>query len=164
MKNMVIDGVESKYYFIDVNGNIENKHGHQMTPFISNSGYARVKLTVGCERGMYSVHRPLAETYLENPKNFPIVNHLNSIRDDNRVENLQWATNSMNQLQRFRENGHEGTKRRPVAQICLYRDKVIREWGSAIDATREIGVANQNIYKVCRGQRQSAGGYGWKYI
>ena len=164
MKPAVIDGVTSDYYFIDKQGNLRNAKGHNMTNHTSYNGYERVKLSVGVKRGMYLVHRIVAETYIENPNNLPIVNHLNSVRNDNRVENLEWATNSKNQLQRFRENGHKGTKRKPVKQLDPDTREVLKVWGSPIDVTRSIGIAYQNISKVCRGKRNTAGGYAWEYV
>ena len=135
-----------------------------MTNHLMNNGYERVKLSVGVKRGMYLVHRIVAETYIENPNEYPIVNHLNSVRNDNRVENLEWTSNSKNQLQRFRENGHKGTKRKPVKQIDPSTREVIKVWESPIDVTRSVGIAYQNISKVCRGHRRTAGGFSWEYI
>ena len=42
------------------------------------------------------MHRVIAEAWIPNPNNFPDVNHINAIRDDNRIENLEWVTHSMN--------------------------------------------------------------------
>lgn len=163
MKNIIIGGKENNYYQVDRMGNVFNKDGHQMTLFKSNNGYLRVKLSVGCKRGMYLVHRLVASTYVNNPHGYPIVNHKNSVRDDNTADNLEWATNSMNQLQRFRENGFKGTKRRPVLQIEIHTGTVVRTWESAIDAHIDTGIQRSNIYKVCRGLRKAAGGYKWEY-
>ena len=39
----------------------------------------------------------------------------------------------------------------------------IKEWVSAIEAARELGIARSNICKCCKGERKSAGGYVWRY-
>ena len=44
----------------------------------------------------YKVHRVVAETCIPNPENYPFVDHINRVRDDNRPCNLRWATRSMN--------------------------------------------------------------------
>ncbi len=63
-------------------------------------GYKVVELS----RKSYTIHRLVALTYIPNPLNKKTVNHKNSIKDDNRVSNLEWMTNKEN-LQHASENG-----------------------------------------------------------
>lgn len=135
-----------------------------MKQFKTYNGYMRVKLSVDCRRGMYLVHRIVAETYLDNPNNYPIVNHKNNMRSDNNVDNLEWATNSMNQLQRYKDGRHRGTKCKPVLQIDRYTGESIKQFDSPLFAEQELGICRQNICKVCNGSRNHAGGYFWKYV
>lgn len=42
------------------------------------------------------IHRAVATTFIPNPNNYPCVNHINLIRDDNRADNLEWCTHKQN--------------------------------------------------------------------
>lgn len=55
-------------------------------------GYMQVTVGKTGNRTQYRVHRMVAEAFIPNPDNLPEVNHKNFIRDDNRVENLEWST------------------------------------------------------------------------
>lgn len=93
---MLVNGSETPY-IITAEGEVFNADGHRMTKHLTHDGYYRVKLSIGCKRGMYRVNRLVAENYIPNPNNYPMVNHLDSNRTNNRVDNLEWCTNSHNQ-------------------------------------------------------------------
>ena len=71
---------------------------------ISEKGYLRAVLPIGTFR----VHRLVAEAFIPNPNNLPQINHLNGVKTDNRVINLEWSSNSSNQKHRYSELGHSG--------------------------------------------------------
>lgn len=59
-------------------------------------GYEGVNLKIGGKSYRKKVHRLVAEAFIDNPDNYPCIDHINGIRDDNRVENLRWCTVKMN--------------------------------------------------------------------
>lgn len=69
--------------------------GRELTPWLVD-GYPRVALTRDGKPKQVHVHRILAEAFIPNPYNLPVVRHLNDIRDDNRIENLSWGSVSDN--------------------------------------------------------------------
>ena len=76
---------------------------------LTTKGYKRVCLTKDCKHKFYAVHRIVAEAFIPNLNNKPQVNHINGIKTDNRVENLEWCTNSENQKHSY-DNGLKNKK------------------------------------------------------
>ena len=72
--------------------NIESKHVKSLRQ--SGKGYWRVTLYPSAKT--YSVHRLVAQTFLNKPDDMNSVNHKNGIKDDNRLENLEWCTPKQN--------------------------------------------------------------------
>lgn len=60
--------------------------------------YVKIILCDGDRKRVDSVHRIVAEFFIPNPKNLPMINHKNGVKHDNRVENLEWCTQSDNVL------------------------------------------------------------------
>ena len=59
-------------------------------------GYATVNLYNNGKMKTFSVHRLVAEAFLENPKGYPEINHLDEDKKNNRLSNLEWSTSSLN--------------------------------------------------------------------
>jgi hypothetical protein len=101
------------HYLVHSNGLVEslvnNKLGKREKPYalkqrFDKYGYLTVCLSKDCSYKPVKVHRIVAKAFIENPFNYPIVNHKNGIKTDNRVENLEWCTNDYN-MQHAKENG-----------------------------------------------------------
>lgn len=73
----------------------------------SPNGYLRTHLDKEGKRHFFSVHRLVAQAFLDNPNNYPCVNHKNEIRSDNRVENLEWCS--------FKYNANYGTRNKKIS-------------------------------------------------
>ena len=65
-------------------------------------GYQRIVLSKNHIKTRFMCHRLVAETFIDNKENKPFVNHLNGIKNDNKVSNLEWCTQSENELHSFR--------------------------------------------------------------
>lgn len=83
-------------YEVSDEGDIRHKKRQKNIKFGNLRGHLtfRYKSTKG--HGSFLVHRLVALAFIPNPKNYPIVNHLNGDRGDNRIENLEWTTNRAN--------------------------------------------------------------------
>ncbi len=60
------------------------------------AGYLRVALTKDGRTRLVYIHRVVAQTYITNPDNKPMVNHIDGVKTNNRVENLEWVTGQEN--------------------------------------------------------------------
>ena len=101
-----IPGYEGKYQ-INESGIVINNRGHVMRTAQSNSGYLRTALEIPGkpgERVNESIHRLVAETFLDNPDNLPVVMHKDNDPLNNHVSNLKYGTQSENIQQAFDEN------------------------------------------------------------
>lgn len=99
-----IEGYDGTYK-INESGIVINKNGHVMRTAVSNSGYLRTVLEKpdGSGRKNESIHRLVAQTFIPNPDNLPIVMHKDNDPLNNHVSNLKWGTQSDNIQQAFDE-------------------------------------------------------------
>lgn len=148
------------------------------------NGYERIRLSrYGKPKNLF-VHRLVYETFVgEIPEGYEI-DHVNAIRDDNRLSNIRVVTHKENQANPISvENRREGVKRRsqdpkwreavreavrksnskPILQLEKAAGEVIREWECAADVERELGIDFRSISECCRGNCNSAGGFNWKF-
>ena len=63
---------------------------------LNTKGYVQVALWNNGEKTIHRVHRLVAKEFIENNFNKPQVNHINGLKTDNRIENLEWCNNSEN--------------------------------------------------------------------
>lgn len=138
------------------------------------TGYVCVGLLKDGVRTDKRVHRLVASAFLPNPEKKPYVNHKKGIKHDNRVTELEWSTESENDIHAYQtglrkspkawtgKTGHNHNRSKPVCQISI-TEETIQTFGSALEASRETGITAQNINKVLTGKRPTAGGYKWIY-
>lgn len=83
-----------------------------MRPAMDPSGHLRTMLKRDLDGKIHTVkvHRIIAQTFIPNPENKPMVNHINGIPNDNRVHNLEWSTASENSLHSYRITGRSSNK------------------------------------------------------
>lgn len=118
-------------------------------------GYKECALCSGTHKKQksYRVHRLVAEAFLPNPNNYPIINHRNEIKSDNRVENLEWCTNRYNMIY---------SCGKPIIQFTK-DGEFVQKWDCITDAKNNLQIKGSVISKCCRGEYKTVKGYKWGY-
>jgi len=94
-----------------------------LKPSLNKKGYERVYLSVNSKKITRSVHRLIAESFLENPENKKTVNHINCIKTDNRVENLEWMTNKENMQHAFKMGIYKERDKYTIKNLGKFAEK-----------------------------------------
>ena len=159
-------------YEISTKGNIRtkerlnNKSNIKKSKLLSkrknNIGYEYVILSNKTQKHKtLTVHRLMAKTFLNNYSDNLEVNHINGIKDDNRIENLEMVTHSENVKKRY-EIGNIGNNYKAVNQYDL-NNNYIATYKSSYDAEKVTGIGRTCIGGCCRKEHYTAGGYIWKF-
>lgn len=141
------------------------------------------------------VHRLVADAFLPNPYNKTEIDHIDTDRSNNKVENLRWCTRSENNynpitnkrmslshighklkkesIEKWRKtreaNGWKinyplnSGKSKAVVQINPSDNSIVRTFPSMQEVKRVLAFTPSNISQCCRGKREMAHGYIWKY-
>ncbi len=122
-----IKGYEGLYQVSNL-GRVKSYHkftnGVILKPKKNRYGYYFVGLCSDTKRNHY-IHRLVANTFILNMDNKPQVNHINGVKTDNRVENLEWCTNSENQSHAYKNNLKTSMKGGNHIMSKLNEDQVI---------------------------------------
>lgn len=142
-------------------GTIALKKGRILSPKISNKGYLEVVLVINGIKSYKRVHQLVAATFLPNPNSYPHINHINEIKTDNRIVNLEWCTPKQN-IEAYNES------RTIVYQYDL-QGNFIKVWNSLTKAAKSVNGDKTGIHHCCVGKlsdgksKKTYKGYIWTY-
>jgi len=87
---------DKKGKIIDVKHYLDFNKIKEIKSSSAGNGYLKIGLRKDKKTYTKSIHRLVAETYIPNPNNHPVINHINEIKTDNNIKNLEWCTQQKN--------------------------------------------------------------------
>ena len=185
MKEIWKDINEYPNYMVSNMGNVKSlnyKHtGREkiLKSSVDKIGYMYVGLCKNGVKKKCQVHRLVAEAFYGEIPNGMQVNHINEIKTDNRLENLNLMTPKENcnwgtRNKRVAEKATNGKCSKPVLKIDPISNEIVAEFPSLREVERQLGISNSSILKCCKGgyfckgrnkwvNVSQAYGYKWQY-
>lgn len=136
--------------------NFARRKGKLLSPKVANTGYHEVVL-IGHNgsRNNKRVHRLVAEAFIPNPNNYPIINHKDENKLNNLVSNLEWCT--------VRYNVEEYSKKRNLIYQYDLSGNLIREWNSITRAGESVNGDRTGVQHCCAGKLKTYKNFIWTY-
>lgn len=156
-----VPGYES-LYGVDELGNVYSLI-HQRSKILKpheKNGYLAVNLFKNGKCRHKYVHRLVAEAFVDNPYSFPVVNHIDANKHNNRAENLEWCTQLRNIEHSWEKGLQKGVgENHPMAKLTVEQVKEIRreyvkgsrDFGTSA-LSKKFGVAQCTISAIVNGR------------
>ena len=134
-------------------GRTRNIKPKKLNPSANASGYLEVRLTneLG-ESKTHLIHRVVASAFIDNPMNKEFVNHIDGVKTNNKVTNLEWTTCKENNNHAYetglRKDNYE------VVQLTEYNEYVAIHKSLSCASNKVFnGLKRNEIWKMCNGER-----------
>lgn len=140
------------------NGNKYLFKGKLMTLTTTMDGYLRVTLSKNGKAKKHTIHRLVAQAFLQNTDNLPQVNHKDEDKTNNRVDNLEFCTSQYNNTYNDRhlkcahkvKKANQERSGKIIHQYTL-DGELVATYPSTWEASRQTGYSKQGIMIACHG-------------
>lgn len=168
----IIKGFEN--YSISHKGIVKNIKTNKVKIATSNGagcGYLYVDLYKNGNKVRKFIHRLVAETFIPNIDNKPMVNHKDGNTKNNHIDNLEWVTAKenvehankvLNVLSAYEIANNN--KKKKIKQIDFVTGNVIKTFNSIREASKETNIPASNIVAVLKNRQKRTYEYSWCYV
>lgn len=115
----------------------------------NDKDYDNVVLYLDGKKKSYKVHRLVALAFIPNPENKPQVNHKDTDKSNNKMDNLEWATNSENQRHAF-DNGLQSVRKGEANNRAVLTEAQVKEIREIYNTGKYSHRELANIYNVSK--------------
>ena len=127
------------------NGKAFYSREHIIKSYINKNGYVYIALMKNNKNKNCRLHRLVADAFIPNPENKPQVNHIDGDKTNNRVDNLEWCTQSENEIHAY-NNGLANNDNQKIKLIQYdIQGNLLNVYNSLKEASDKTGV---NISKI----------------
>jgi len=133
-------------------GGLRLYKGKPKTFRLNRDGYSRTNIKTNGNSKDFTVHRLVAKAFIPNPENYKAVNHINGIKTDNRVENLEWCS--------YSQNTTHAVKNRLI-ETKLIDEQAIEIFNSNLSQRKLAAIYGVNHTIVCRIKNKKAYKHLW---
>lgn len=169
-----IEGYNEKYK-VSTTGDIYRRENNEYILAKQNTcklGYKRICLN----RVKFLVHRLVAFAFIPNPNHYPMINHIDNNPSNNNVENLEWCTNSHNQLHSYKTTDRrsrilaKGGNMKGVFGADHPQSKKIKCLNNGVvyvsirEMCKELNLDHRRVWEVLKNKREDHRGYTFELI
>ena len=161
---------------VSLSRNIQNRRNfvskpRLLVPFHKTTGYLEVFLCKNGHRKHSVIHRIVAIAFIDNPHNYPHIDHIDTNKLNNHINNLRWVTRGMNQMNPLtRKHMSESRKGIPSmrpsprrrAVVQLLNGKLLKTY-ECVYHVKKHGFSNSSVIRCCKNKQLEHGGYQWMY-
>jgi hypothetical protein len=146
-------------YSVSTLGRVRNNENATIRKGTLNNGYWAVTFGVGTKKKKnFRVHRLMAQAFIPNPNNLPQVNHIDGIKTNNILSNLEWCTPSYN-LIHANKMGNHNPKRGEESGVAILTEELVLQikkelasGKSAYAIAKRLGIGQGSIYGIKYGK------------